>query len=71
MVKKSMGKPVKGSNFFNRKRELRRLWRCLESDNVLLLAPRRVGKTSLRIEDSRHLFRSPLLKEFWLRRVAS
>ncbi len=46
-MKKSVGKPVRDSNFFNRKRELRRMWRCLETDNVLLLAPRRVGKTSL------------------------
>lgn len=47
VMKKSVGKSVRESNFFDRKREIRRMWRSLETDNVLLLAPRRVGKTSL------------------------
>ncbi len=41
------GNPVKGENFFDREQEQRRIWRKLESDHILLLAPRRIGKTSL------------------------
>jgi uncharacterized protein len=41
------GQPVRGSDFFDREAELRELWHLLERDSVLLLAPRRVGKTSL------------------------
>lgn len=42
-----LGNPVEGTSFFGREREASRLWRRLHTDNVLLLAPRRVGKTSL------------------------
>ena len=43
-----IGQPVEGDNFFNREEETDQLWRTLEEGNhVLLLAPRRVGKTSL------------------------
>lgn len=41
------GRPVAESDFYNREAELIDLWRKLETDHVLLLAPRRVGKTSL------------------------
>jgi chromosome segregation and condensation protein ScpB len=41
------GQWVGGENFFDRSRELKRYWRDLETDNLLLLAPRRVGKTSV------------------------
>lgn len=47
IVKNVTGAPARGNDFFNRKREVRQMWRRLETDNVLLLAPRRVGKTSL------------------------
>jgi uncharacterized protein len=43
----NVGRPVQGEDFFDREAEQRQLWRRLETDNVLLLAPRRVGKTSL------------------------
>lgn len=49
-----IGPPAIGENFFDRTDELRRLWRDLDSgNNLLLLAPRRVGKTSLlrKLED--------------------
>src|ERR1700691_2155166 len=36
-----------GQNFFDRKEEIARYWRGLETDNLLLLAPRRVGKSSI------------------------
>ena len=42
-----IGKPAEGEDFFDRERELRQVWDRLETDNVLLLAARRVGKTSL------------------------
>jgi hypothetical protein len=48
-----VGKPVRGGDFFNRTREVVDMWTRLETDNILLLAPRRVGKTSLmyRLQD--------------------
>ncbi|MFN3200225.1 MAG: hypothetical protein ACE366_17640 [Bradymonadia bacterium] len=54
MVKNITGAPVRGDDFFDRVKDQRRLWRALENDSVLLLAPRRVGKTSLlqRLEDT-------------------
>ncbi len=36
-----------GDDFFDRKEEMRSYWRDLETDNLLLLAARRVGKTSI------------------------
>lgn len=41
------GRPVSEEDFYNREGELADLWRKLETDHILLLAPRRVGKTSL------------------------
>lgn len=41
------GQVVVGSNFFDRKAEIARFWSGLETDNLLLLAPRRVGKSSV------------------------
>lgn len=57
VTKNAVGKPVKGDDFFDRVTEQRQLWRMLEMDNVLLLAPRRVGKTSLvlRLADAAEL----------------
>ncbi|MBI4742269.1 MAG: hypothetical protein HY777_12145 [Betaproteobacteria bacterium] len=46
-MKLTIGNPVKGDDFFDREAEQKRLWRQLETDNVLMLAPRRIGKTSL------------------------
>lgn len=43
-----VGQPVEGEDFFNRESEVAAVWESLEQGNhVLLLAPRRVGKTSL------------------------
>ena len=45
------GQPVVGDNLFARDYELKTLWERLErGEHVLLLAPRRVGKTSLMLE---------------------
>ena len=46
-MKNIIGKPVDGANFFGRDRELQELRRICENEHILLLAPRRVGKTSL------------------------
>ena len=42
-----VGKPVVDGDFFGRERELDELDRITQDEHVLLLAPRRVGKTSL------------------------
>lgn len=42
-----IGSPVEGDDFFDREPERRRMWQRLETDSLLLLAPRRIGKTSL------------------------
>jgi len=41
------GAVARGDDFFDRVKEMALFWRDLETDNLLLLAPRRVGKTSL------------------------
>jgi uncharacterized protein len=46
-MKNVTGAVAKGGDFFDRLRETERFWRDLDTDNLLLLAPRRVGKTSL------------------------
>jgi hypothetical protein len=47
MLQNVTGQVVRGEDFFDRELEVSRIWRALETDNVLLLAPRRVGKSSL------------------------
>jgi uncharacterized protein len=47
IVRNIAGNNALGSDFFDRKREVARYWDKLETDNLLLLAPRRVGKTSI------------------------
>jgi uncharacterized protein len=46
-VENVIGKPVLEQNFFGREAELQELQAITEREHVLLLAPRRVGKTSL------------------------
>lgn len=46
-MRNTIGRPAQGEDFFDREAERRRVWRLLRADHVLLLAPRRVGKTSL------------------------
>src|SRR5689334_8364254 len=46
-MKNTVGSPVIDEDFFGREKEQRLLWNKLDSSNLLLLAPRRVGKTSL------------------------
>lgn len=40
-----IGSPPRGQDYFGRKNLIERLWTRLERDNVLLVAPRRFGKT--------------------------
>ncbi len=47
MISNIVGNTVQGDDFFDRERELESVLDRLETNNVLLLAPRRVGKTSL------------------------
>ena len=46
-MKISVGNPVEGDDFFDREQEQLRAWRKLEGSHLLMLAPRRIGKTSL------------------------
>jgi hypothetical protein len=41
------GNVVRGDDFFDRETEIADFWEMLEAHNLLLLSPRRVGKTSL------------------------
>src|ERR1039457_7187718 len=43
----SMGRLAEGPAFFDREEIIRRAWDLLKTSNLLLLAPRRVGKSSL------------------------
>ncbi len=47
MISSRVGSPVRGDDFFDRETEQRQIWEYLHGDDLLLLAPRRVGKTSL------------------------
>jgi uncharacterized protein len=46
-MKLTVGNPVEGDDFFDREDEQKRAWRQLERNHLLMLAPRRIGKTSL------------------------
>ncbi|MCB1036660.1 MAG: hypothetical protein KDD47_22740, partial [Acidobacteria bacterium] len=56
MISSKVGSPVTGDDFFDRESEQRDVWEFLRGDDLLLLAPRRVGKTSLmlRLRDTAH-----------------
>lgn len=41
------GSVIEGDDFFDRQTDLARLWGDLETDSLLMLAPRRIGKTSI------------------------
>lgn len=51
----AIGGPAMGKDFFDRENELREVLKSLKKDNVLLIAPRRYGKTSLMREVERTL----------------
>jgi uncharacterized protein len=41
------GQVVEGDDFYDREQDTARFWRALETDSLLILAPRRVGKSSV------------------------
>jgi hypothetical protein len=46
-MKNLTGSPVEGNNFFGREKEIEYVWKSiLDGNNIILSAPRRVGKTS-------------------------
>lgn len=47
VVHNTEGAPAEGEDFYGRESEGKILWRALERQNVLLLGPRRVGKSSM------------------------
>ena len=53
-MKNVTGQVAQGDDFFDRESEQKNFWSDLDTDNLLLLAPRRVGKTSLlkRMQDT-------------------
>lgn len=46
-MKAIVGNPAEGDDFFDRESEQKKAWRKLEGSHLLMLAPRRIGKTSL------------------------
>ena len=44
-----IGPPARGHDLWDRDREIAEIWRTLETDHVLLAAPRRFGKTSIMV----------------------
>lgn len=46
-MRTNVGNPVTGDDFFDREREQAEIWRKLDTNHLLMLAPRRIGKTSL------------------------
>lgn len=47
MIRNIVGAPVRGKDFFDREEIVDLVWSRLETNNILLAAPRRFGKTSI------------------------
>lgn len=45
-----IGSPVRGSDLWDRELEIKEIWKALETGSVLLVAPRRFGKTSIMLK---------------------
>ena len=54
MVAICVGGVPRGEDFFDREEFMKNLWETLKNNNVLLLAPRRYGKTAVmhKLEDT-------------------
>ena len=67
-MKLSIGNPVQGDDFFDRKKELAIIWNRLQREHILMLAPRRIGKTSilekLVVDAKSHGFKSSQICRF-------
>lgn len=46
----AIGAPAKGDDFFDREEMIMEIWETLERSNILLIGPRRFGKTSIMLE---------------------
>ena len=61
------GAVASGDDFFDRQAEVTQFWRDLETDSLLLLAPRRVGKTSILVrlqeQAEQHGFQAAILRD--------
>ena len=55
-LKLKIGSPVAGEDFFGRNAELRKAETLIEDNNLMLAAPRRVGKTSFKRMEH-HIYR--------------
>ena len=42
-----VGNTVKGENLYGREPEIRQLWETVEKSSLLMMSPRRYGKTSM------------------------
>ena len=51
-LKLKIGSPVAGEDFFGRNAELRKAEMLIEDNNLMLAAPRRVGKTQTGVSSS-------------------
>ena len=49
-VRGVIGTPAMGDKFWDREEELTQIWKALETSSVLLVAPRRFGKTSIMVK---------------------
>ena len=49
-VRGVIGTPARGDKFWDREKELTQIWKALETSSVLLVAPRRFGKTSIMLK---------------------
>lgn len=67
-VNTTIGQPARGAEYFERPQITEKLWEKIQSGaNILLAAPRRVGKSSIMF----YCFNSPLLKIWWNKNVAN
>ncbi|MDY7018877.1 MAG: ATP-binding protein [Chloroflexota bacterium] len=65
-----VGAPVRGTDLWNRKNEIEKIWNALERDHILLVAPRRFGKTSLMLrlkDEPRENYRVFYLDTEWIK----
>ena len=49
-MRNTPGNPVRGEDFWDRKDLIEKIWKSLERGSILLIAPRRFGKTSLMLK---------------------
>lgn len=61
-----VGNPAIGDDFIDREKEIAQILAALKKDSVLLIAPRRFGKTSIMRRMEKGLkFYSKMLRDWW------